>query len=288
MVFGRFRRAEEVIAFALSGGGSRGATQVGAVKALAEAGIIPHLVAGTSAGAVNAAWLAFHPNRLDRLEQIWMGLRTRDIFPGNRAQLLYNLMRGGYVHRSEACEAYLRRQLGGSRFEDASIPCAVIAVRVSDGERVVFDRGEVVPALMASIAIPGVFPPYRIGDELYVDGGVLEYLPVPTALERGATSVYAVDCSWFPQGREFGSSIVDRCSRISASAVVAQVTSLQSTRGRTVHLLRPELPDFRDGRDFGQTAELVAAGYEHTRAYLQQRLQPDSSMAASDPSDTAG
>lgn len=285
-MFGRFRRNEDVVGFALSGGGARGACQVGALKALTEAGIWPQVVAGTSAGSVNAVWFALFPHRLDRLEAIWMALRTRDIFPGNRIRIAFNLSRHGYVHASEQWEAFLRRQVGESQFEDLAIPCSVVAVRLSDGQRMVFDSGELVPAIMASTAIPGIFPPYRIGEELYVDGGVLEYLPVPTLLERNATTIFALDCSWFNPQLDGEGSVVDRCGRIGAWAAVKAVTSISTTRGRNVHLLRPELPEIGDARDFRHTAELILAGYEQAQRYLQNGLQarPQESVADSAPS----
>jgi NTE family protein len=295
-MFRRFRRSEDVIAFAFSGGGSRGASQIGALKALTEAGIWPAMVAGTSAGAVNAAYFALHPHRLDRLEAVWLALRTQDVFPGTRLHILMNFARRGHIHRSDAWEAFLRAEVGTTRFEDMPIAGAVVAVRLRDGERVVFDSGEIVPALMASTAIPGVFPPYRIGDEAYVDGGVLEYLPVPTLLDRGATTIYAMDCSSFSQRSVHNGSVVDRCARIAARSSVTRMVSLQETRGRTVHLLQPELPDFDDARDFGHTAELVLAGYEHATGYLQDLVAtPRSGLAAgssgvvlSEPSPHAG
>ncbi|HLJ68909.1 MAG TPA: patatin-like phospholipase family protein [Chloroflexota bacterium] len=274
-MFRRFRRGEAegretegVVGYAFSGGGSRGASQVGALKALTEAGIWPQLVAGTSAGAVNAAWFAVHPHRLDQLEAIWLALRTRDVSPGSRFHILMNLARRGYVHRADAWEAFLRQHVGDATFEDAVLPLFVTAVRLSDGERVVFDSGPIVPALMASTAIPGVFPPYRIGEDYYVDGGVLEYMPLPTLLERGATSVFALDCSSFDHGVPGTVGVVDRCARISARASVIQMASFSFTRGRTVHLLLPNLPEVPDGRDFGRTAELVLAGYLQAREYL--------------------
>lgn len=270
-MFGRFRRGNESVAFAMSGGGSRGACQVGMLKALFEAGIEPSLITGTSAGAVNAGYIARFPDRLDELEAIWMRLRTRDVFPGGRVRTLTNYVRYGHIHSAAAWEAFLRAQAGDTRFEDAPIRCAIVAVRLSDGERTVFDSGEMVPAMMASTAIPGVFPPYRIGDALYVDGGVLEYLPLPAAFERGATVVYAMDCSYFSVGRGVAGSVVDRASRISASASVRHQTELAATRGRTVHHLRPTLPDFDDSRNFAFTRHLIDAGYEYTRDFLAQR-----------------
>jgi NTE family protein len=273
-MFARFRRIDESIGFALSGGGVRGASQVGCLKALNEAGIEPAFVAGTSAGAVNATWFALYPHRLDKLEAIWLALRTRDVFPGSRIRSLLNLTRHGYIHAAEGWEAFLRREAGSATFEDAVIPCAVVAVRLADGERVVFDSGEIVPAIMASTAIPGVFPPYRIDGELYVDGAVREYLPVPTLIERDVRTIYALDCSSFLRTSDSPSSILDRCSRISSYAEVQRVTSMHATRGRKVHIVRPELPELDDGRDFGRTAEMVLAGYEATRRYLLEHVPP--------------
>jgi NTE family protein len=242
---------------------------VGALQALAEVGVRPQVVAGTSAGAVNAAWYALHPQRLDALAAIWLALRRQDIFPGSRVQVLFNLARRGYVHRADRWERFLRNQVGSLRFEDAVLPCAVVAVRLRDGERVAFRSGEVVPALMASTAIPGVFPPYPIDGEMYIDGGVIEPLPIPTVLEMGATTVWALDCSWLGQEPAGPGSTVDRSGRIAARAYVQQQTRLTATRGRIVHLLQPELPEFHDARDFSRTSELIEAGYTHARGYLR-------------------
>ena len=279
-MFGRSRRNHEVIGFALSGGGARAAAQVGALRALTEAGIHPALIAGTSAGAVNAAWYALNPGRLDRLEEIWQGLRRREIFPGGNVRVLYNLARRGYVHEARGWEAFLRQQVGDARFEDAEIQCAAVAVRLADGRVTVFETGEVVPAVMASTAIPGVFPPYRMHGELYVDGGVVEFLPIATLVERGATLVYSVDCSYFlPQ--ENDGSVVDRCARIGASASATLALALHATRGNVVHHLRPELPALDDAREFSQSAQLIAIGYDHTRRYLDEHSRGTTGHARS-------
>jgi NTE family protein len=287
-MFGRFRRSEEVIGFALSGGGSRAASQVGALKALAERDIWPHVIAGTSAGAVNATWLALYPNRIDQLEAIWLRLRTKDIFPGTRVGGLFSLASRGYFHSAAVWERYLRRQIGHATFQDAAIPCSVVAVRLTDGQRVIFDSGEIVPALMASSAIPGVFPPYRIGNDLYVDGGVLEYLPLTPVLDRGATTVFALDCSYFPITTQPTESIMDRCGLVAARASVTQATSLWATRGRKVHVIRPETDDVCDARDFCRSTELMMAGYECAKHYLDEQLPDRRQVAGAHSDETAG
>jgi NTE family protein len=269
-MFRRSRRTEDVIGLAFSGGGSRGASQLGALKALLESGIEPQLVAGTSAGAVNAAWYALHPDRIEDQELLWRRLRMSDVFPGNRVTVLYNLTRRGYVHEPSAWERMLWREFGRARFEDLQIPCAVSAVNLSTGRRAVLDSGLIVPALMASTAIPGVFPPYRLGSDIYVDGGVLEYLPLDNLFERGATEVFAFDCSSYQMGLDFVDSVADRCGRIAARDAALRTVTLATSQGRHVHLLQPDLPEFADARDFSHTDELIRAGYDHAASYLQR------------------
>lgn len=260
-------RTNEAIAFAFSGGGARAATQLGAVRALHEADIWPSIIAGTSAGAVNAAWLGLEPRRLDRLQETWLALRTRDVFPGRMITQFVGALRRGALHKSASWERVLRNAFGDARFEDMAVPVGVVAARLSDGRRVVFESGEIVPALMASTAIPGIFPEYRIGDEWYVDGGVIEYLPVPTVMERGAAVVYALDCSaFFSDGGH--RAVMDRAGLIGSTAAADQVTSSLFARGRVIHRIRPETPYLRDGRDFSRTAELIEVGYRETCAYL--------------------
>lgn len=265
----RFGKDQGVVAFALAGGGSRAAVQVGMLQALSDAGIRPDLVSGTSAGAVNAVWYGMYPDRLGQLQEIWGQLRTRDVFPGNQLRIAVNLLRDGYIHSSRAWQAFLQRQIGYASFEDTQIPVLVLAVRMSDGLRRVFDRGPLVPSVMASTAIPGVFPPFSIESELYVDGGVIECMPVPAVQERGADVIYALDCSGYaPQVGSPPGSVVDRCGQIAAKAYADAVCSAAMACGLTVHLLRPDIPDVFDARDFRRTAELISIGYEYTKRYL--------------------
>src|SRR5438874_1228377 len=135
----RLPRTEESIGFAFSGGGARSAVQAGAVRALTEASIWPTVVAGTSAGAVNAAWLALYPDRLEKLYEIWLRLRTKDVFPGGRVRILANMARRGYVHDASMWERALVHDIGHASFEETKIPLVVTAVRLSDGQRVLFD-----------------------------------------------------------------------------------------------------------------------------------------------------
>jgi len=182
-------------AFVLSGGASLGAVQVGMLHALAERGIHPDLVFGSSAGAINAAWVAGDPHldRIDDLAALWTGLRSRTIFP---VRPLTGLL--GFLGQRDSLvpptglRRLLEKHVTFTRLEDASIPIAVIATEVTTGREVVLDHGSTVDAVLASAAIPAVFPPVTIDGRVLMDGGVVNNTPISNAVDAGATTVYVL------------------------------------------------------------------------------------------------
>jgi NTE family protein len=189
-------RRKNKIAIVLSGGGPLGALQVGALKALLESGIEPDLLVGTSVGALNAAFLAFDPTPggIRRLEDVWLNLGTADLFVA-RSRLTWTrfLTRGDKVFENQGIRKLIETRLGTVNFEDAGIPFAVIATELTTGEERVLTSGPVTDALLASTAMPGVFPPVVVGGELLMDGGVSNNVPVTPAVEMGATTVFVID-----------------------------------------------------------------------------------------------
>jgi NTE family protein len=256
------------VAFALSGGGARSAVQVGILRALREHGITPDMIVGTSAGAVNGAWYALYPDRLDDLEVVWRGLTKRGVFPGTPAQFAYNFIRHGHAHRIDSWGRIMANHFGPSRFEDAAIPLSALTVRLADGVVHVWDKGPIVPVLLASTAVPGVFAPQRLNGDLHVDGAVVEFLPIPTAVKHGATVIYAADCSDYPDGDGSHGMAIDRAGQIAATAWVRLVAESARAQGVEVHLFRPSLGHLIDGRDFRQTERLMSAGYEYAQRLL--------------------
>lgn len=185
------------MAFALSGGGPLGALQVGAMRAMFDHGIVPELVVGTSVGALNAAFVAFDPTPQGtaRLETTWRALANDALFPASRLRAPWTkfLMRGDRVFENTGIRRIVVEGLGDVVFEDAHIPCAVIASDLETGEERVFMSGEVLPALLASTALPGVYPPVTIEGRRYIDGGVANNVPVAPALALGASTIYVLD-----------------------------------------------------------------------------------------------
>src|SRR6185437_1518512 len=155
-----------VTAFVLSGGGSLGAVQVGMLQALAARGVEPDLLIGTSAGALNAGFVAGHGTSaaaLDELAAIWAGLRRRDLFPLLPARLgAAAVGRAPSLCPNGSLRRLIEQHLVFDKLEDAAIPLHVVATDVRSGEEVVLSAGDPVDAILASAAIPAVFPSVRI------------------------------------------------------------------------------------------------------------------------------
>lgn len=191
------------IAFVL-GGGVRGrhAYQAGMVRALLERGIRPDLVVGTSGGAVHGALLAADPTPgvSARMAQFWREAGNRGVARPDPRGALSSLRRGRFALGSaEPLRRLLAEFLGeDSTFEDLPVPLHTCAASIERAAARYFEYGPLIPAVLASCATPGLFPPYRIGDEYYVDGGVVESTPVSRALSLGAQTVFVLR----PEGRE--------------------------------------------------------------------------------------
>lgn len=184
-------------AFVLSGGGNLGSVQVGMLRALLEADIVPDVLVGASIGSVNAAFLAADPclDQVLALSEIWAGLRSRDIFSWNPLGIGGALLRRGAVFPPDRWRRFLEQRIPYQRIEEAAVPLRIVATDFDDGASVVLDSGSVVDAVMASTSLPVVFPPHRIGEHRYLDGVLSEQVPIKPAVEAGADTVYVLAIS---------------------------------------------------------------------------------------------
>ena len=164
------------VAFVLSGGASLGAIQVGMLQALYERGIAPDLIVGTSAGALNGAFIASRPQNVETSESlgaIWRSLRRGQVFP-----LIPVTGPLGFLGARDHLvpESGLRKLIGGhieaATLEDLSIPLHVVAVDVVTGEELRYSRGPLTELILASEAIPAVLAPIHWQDRWLMDGGV--------------------------------------------------------------------------------------------------------------------
>jgi NTE family protein len=184
----------------LGGGGARGAAQVGVMTALFEAGIEPpSALVGVSVGALNAASIAAFPSLggAAMLRQTWLSKLARDVFNAHPLGILLSRLRGVRLAALPAANVqrliqHQLRLVGISDFEHLKLPLAIVATDVGAGRRHIFRTGPLAPALQASTAIPGIFPPVSVEEREYMDGGIVDNTPLDVAVDDGARHVLAI------------------------------------------------------------------------------------------------
>jgi NTE family protein len=184
------------VAFVLSGGASLGAVQAGMLRALYERGIRPDVVVGTSAGALNGAFIASRPQTAGtagELADVWRGLRRGQVFPLNPLTgLLGFLGKADHLVPESGLRRLIERHVETDRLELLPIPLHVVAVDVVSGEELLLSRGSLVDAVLASAAIPAVLPPVEWGYRMLMDGGVANNTPISHAVALGARRIYVL------------------------------------------------------------------------------------------------
>jgi NTE family protein len=265
-------------AVVLSGGGSLGAVQVGALRALLEQGVRPDLLVGCSVGALNAAFLAVDPSleRVTELERVWRALDRTDVF--GRGRLATGLIgvavrKDDHLYEPHALRALVRRWVPVDDLSRTAVPCHVVTTDLLSGGTCWWSDGDPVEVLTASACLPALFPPVALGGTLHVDGGVTCPVPVQRALDLGAQRTWVLDVS--------GGSLGRRDERMSALDVLLMSFAISRARlvrdepppqgQRVVRLPRLEL-GAHELRDFSRTAALMQAGYAVGREAVEAEL----------------
>jgi len=181
-------------AFVFGGGGMLGASEVGMLRAVMEAGHRPDLVLGTSVGAINGAVLAAEPTLdcVGELMTTWESLGGRELFSGPLQRLRVAASTGTHLHSIEPLRALLERRLGPIGIEDLAVPFQCCAASIERAAETWFTEGPVATAVAASCAVPGLFGPVQIGGEHFLDGGLVNSLPVGRAVALGATEIFVL------------------------------------------------------------------------------------------------
>ncbi|MHB8961463.1 MAG: patatin-like phospholipase family protein [Candidatus Limnocylindrales bacterium] len=184
------------VAFVLGGGGVLGATEVGMLRALLEAGITPDLVLGTSVGALNGAFLAADPTveATIRLAELWRQLSAEGgVFSGSIASRVRTAVGSRtHVHSRGPLRELLATHLPVDRIEDLQVDFQCVAASIERAAEHWFTEGSLSDAVMASAAVPGLLAPVQIGDEHFLDGGLVNSIPVSRAVDLGARTIYVL------------------------------------------------------------------------------------------------
>jgi NTE family protein len=193
----RHRSIPGKTAFVLAGGGSRGAVQAGMLEELVRRDIRADRVFGASVGAINGASYAGNPTAegIEHMATIWRGVRGTDIFPrGTFDGPWAFLQRRPSVHANTGLRAIIESGIDYENLEDATIPIEVVATSLTDGRERWIGHGPAVEAILASSAIPSIFPPVIIDGDMLVDGGVVNNVPISQAIATGCDRIYVLLC----------------------------------------------------------------------------------------------
>lgn len=269
-----------MIAWVLSGGGNRGPVQVGAMRAMFERGIVPQMLLGTSAGALNSAFLAADPTPQgnERLARIWLDTKASDIFPRPRwLQILRALLGGNALNDDRAVRSYITKNIppGVATFGDLKVKLYLTASDLQAGRLFLYGddpKGKLVDACLCSAALPVVWDPQLISGHQFVDGGVVANVPVSVAIDRGATVIYAMDLQNpgpYPLKKGALDIAMHSIGIQTYQQVLRDLERAVRTTGVTVHYL--SLGDIFSGlplEDFTHSAEMIEQGYRRAIEYL--------------------
>jgi NTE family protein len=306
-------------AFVLWGAGSLGAAQVGMLRALASRGVQADIVVGASIGALNAAYYAAQPNAdaVEELAELWLTVGRHDVYPLSPTEMIrawttdlpWHPVRGvmravgalnyafpvkplsleavatgrrNYLFDNDRLAEFLTRALPVDRIDDTKVRLAVLTADARNGDPVVLDRGDLVPGLLASSAIPGLYPTVPIGGRNLMDGGLANDTALDVAVDRGATDVYLLSPGFSRQLPTQPSTVI--AMMLHAYNLLSEqrmATSIARTGRRVrLHLLAPSVPDDVLPIDFRQTADLITKATEEAGRMLEEDHRNDLRDAA--------
>jgi NTE family protein len=175
-------------AFVFAGGGSFGAIQVGMLQSLVAHGITADFVVGSSVGALNGAFYAGDPTvkGVERLSEIWRGLKRQDVFPLTMRSLLTFLWRRDFLIPHDGIRKLIEDHIPFRRLEQAPLPVHIVTTDIISGDSVVLSEGSTSDAIVASTAIPGAFSPVHYKDYYLADGAISSNTPIRVAVAKGA------------------------------------------------------------------------------------------------------
>jgi NTE family protein len=249
--------------------------QVGMLVELTARGIVADRVYGASVGAVNGAAYASDPTPegVAHLEEVWRGLSGNDVFPRGRMDgpWMYFQQRAS-VHPNTGLRRIVEEGIAYERLEDAALPVEVVATSLTDGAERWITSGPAVDAILASAAIPAIFPAVVVDGDTLVDGGVVNNVPISRAIEGGATRIYVLLCGPLRYKPP-------ETHRPVEAVVTAFFVAIHARFVRELSQLPPgiEVIVFSGGgepsnayRDFSGTAELIEQGRAEVAAVLDR------------------
>jgi NTE family protein len=269
-------------AFVFAGGGSLGAIQVGMLRTLLAHGLRPDFVVGSSVGAINASYFAAAPDAegVAALARIWSGLRRSDVFPVTFTSALGLLRHPGHLVDPIGLRRLLETNLPYERLEQAALPLHIMATN-QQGQPVRLSSGPAVEAILASTAIPGVFPPVEVGGEALMDGAIAANTPLFLAAELGASRIVVLPtgyaCALQEPPRRAVAKALHAITLLIAWQLMHELERISSDID--VHLVPTLCPLAVSPFDFSASAELMERAADEAKKWiagggLERRARP--------------
>lgn len=262
----------EKTAFVLAGGGSLGAIQVGMLTELLATGMRPDLIVGVSAGALNGSFLAHDCSlaTIDRMARLWSRVRTRDILGLSWSTLLGVIGLRSHLAHADGLRRLLERELLTRTFEQTQVPLYVVAADQETGDEVLLSTGDILESVLASTAIPGVFPPVLLAGRTLVDGVVATGTPIATAVRLGATRLIVMPCGFTCVGKAVPQHPIGRAMHAITLLGARQLRQdfTHYSEKAQLRLVPPLCPLAQSSYDYSNGAALIAAARDSTRAWL--------------------
>jgi len=278
------------VAYVLSGGASLGSIQVGMLQALEAADMAPDMIFGTSVGAVNGAWLA-NQGSIDDLAGLWRGLSAGRLFPIRPFDVLKGIIgQSTHLVPSDGLRAILEEHLTFDRLEDAALPLTVITANARTGAEVQLSSGPALDAVLASAAIPGIYPPVEWEGEFLIDGGIVNNTPITTAIDAGASEVWVLSTGWSCDLPEAPTSALG-LAMVSISQLIQLRLELEIAAQNfdvPVRLIPPPCPIEVTPIDFSQTEELIERARGAATTWLDGGMPDASALFAPHTHDELG
>jgi NTE family protein len=247
--------------------------QAGMLRALGEVGIGPDLVAGTSVGSINGAMVArYGEEATDRLAAVWAAMTRDKVFPGGMFSMVRTLRESRtHLFANTGLAGVIAEHLGAeARFEDLTIPLGVVATAVDTAEALLIREGPLLPALLGSCAIPGIYPPVAQSGRLVYDGGLVANVPMRQAIAMGARSLVVLDCAFpskMPSPPRTMPEVLMYTAMISMRNQAVLEAPVAAAQVPVVYLPGPA-PIRVNPLDFHRTEELTEQAYAAARHYL--------------------
>nr|WP_291611351.1 patatin-like phospholipase family protein [Bradyrhizobium sp.] len=261
-------------AFVFAGGGSFGAIQVGMLQSLAAHGIGADMVVGSSVGALNGAFYASDPTvkGVERLADIWRGLKRQDVFPMTWRTMLGFLWRRDFLITHDGVRRLIDDHIPFRRLEEAPLPVHVVTTDIITGDSVVFSEGPTSEAIVASTAIPGAFSPIRYKNYYLADGAISSNTPIRVAVAKGARRLIVLPTGHACANDAPPVGAVANALHALTLLIARQLVNELENLGPEIeyYVVPPLCPLVGSPYDFSRTADHIDRAIRGTDAWLAQ------------------